>query len=265
MNQPSEDFRPLPNVGRGSSLGAKLRFFLRRFADLQIHTVVRSITPWLATASGQVLEVGCGGQSYRELLPDDCHYQGLEHEDARANFDYEQRDVTYYPGGAFPFPDGSFDCVFYTEVLEHVFEKEQFLQECRRVLKPGGKMIFTVPFQARYHYIPFDYWRFTQASIEKLLLGSGFGDIEVEARGTDVTVACYKCVSLVYRWLLSDNVLLKLWGLLWSPLVVFVLLLAHASLELALGSEFDALGYTVRSRQADHSPPSPDRTAERCG
>ncbi len=41
-----------------------------------------------------------------------------------------------------PFPDCSFDLVWSLESGEHMPNKEQFLQECYRVLKPGGKLIF---------------------------------------------------------------------------------------------------------------------------
>lgn len=41
-----------------------------------------------------------------------------------------------------PFPDNSFDLVWSLESGEHMPNKEQFLQECYRVLKPDGKLIF---------------------------------------------------------------------------------------------------------------------------
>ncbi|MEM6401469.1 MAG: methyltransferase domain-containing protein [Cyanobacteria bacterium P01_D01_bin.116] len=40
-----------------------------------------------------------------------------------------------------PFDDNSFDLVWSLESGEHMPDKQQFLQECYRVLKPGGKLI----------------------------------------------------------------------------------------------------------------------------
>ncbi|WP_310481741.1 methyltransferase domain-containing protein [Chamaesiphon sp. VAR_48_metabat_403] len=41
-----------------------------------------------------------------------------------------------------PFADNSFDLVWSLESGEHMPDKVKFLQECYRVLKPGGKLIF---------------------------------------------------------------------------------------------------------------------------
>lgn len=48
-------------------------------------------------------------------------------------------------GNKVPFPDNSFDRLICSEVLEHVIEVDDFLDEILRVLKPGGIMVFTVP------------------------------------------------------------------------------------------------------------------------
>lgn len=45
----------------------------------------------------------------------------------------------------FPVPGGHFDCVVSIDVLEHLRQDQPFLIEMRRVLKPGGKAVVTVP------------------------------------------------------------------------------------------------------------------------
>jgi SAM-dependent methyltransferase len=45
----------------------------------------------------------------------------------------------------FPFSGGHFDCVVSIDVLEHLTQDQPFLRELRRVLKPGGKAVVTVP------------------------------------------------------------------------------------------------------------------------
>lgn len=46
---------------------------------------------------------------------------------------------------AIPLPDNSMDLVILTEVLEHVVPYEHLLDEIRRVIKPGGYLILSVP------------------------------------------------------------------------------------------------------------------------
>ena len=45
----------------------------------------------------------------------------------------------------FPIPEMYFDCVVSIDVLEHLRQDQPFLSELRRVLKPGGKAVVTVP------------------------------------------------------------------------------------------------------------------------
>lgn len=42
----------------------------------------------------------------------------------------------------------SLDLLVHSDVLEHVYDTRQALRECARVLRPGGVMLFTVPFFA---------------------------------------------------------------------------------------------------------------------
>ncbi len=44
-----------------------------------------------------------------------------------------------------PFPDGAFDRVVTSEVLEHIWDDERAIAEMVRVLRPGGRLAVTVP------------------------------------------------------------------------------------------------------------------------
>jgi SAM-dependent methyltransferase len=50
-----------------------------------------------------------------------------------------------YGGSDLPLPDGSVDAAVCFEVLEHVPDEAAALAEIRRVLKPGGDFVLTVP------------------------------------------------------------------------------------------------------------------------
>jgi SAM-dependent methyltransferase len=53
--------------------------------------------------------------------------------------------VHHLPEHQFPFADNRFDCVVSIDVLEHLADDQPFLRELRRVLRPSGKAIVTVP------------------------------------------------------------------------------------------------------------------------
>ncbi len=67
------------------------------------------------------------------------------------------------------FGDASFDVVLLSNVLEHVFEHRKAVDECYRVLSPGGTLVLVVPFLYPLHDVPGDYWRFTEFTLERLL------------------------------------------------------------------------------------------------
>jgi SAM-dependent methyltransferase len=61
-----------------------------------------------------------------------------------ARLDIRVHDIEKNP---LPFPDASFSCVLFTEVLEHIAVTDPFqaIQEMKRVLAPGGLLIFSTP------------------------------------------------------------------------------------------------------------------------
>lgn len=97
-----EGFPPVPNAPPGDTVVGKALFHFRSLLDLQVSSVRRHLRPWLQERSGTLLEVGCGAQAYRYLVPTNCHYTGLDWEEAGANFNYRHPDTVYYQGDTFP-------------------------------------------------------------------------------------------------------------------------------------------------------------------
>jgi len=89
-------------------------------------------------------------------------------------------------GGALP--GDAFDCFICTQTLTYIYDVQQAVRTIRRILKPGGVLLATVPGISQMS--PYDrdrwgeYWRFTAQSLGRLL-GDVFGaaNVEVEAYG----------------------------------------------------------------------------------
>jgi SAM-dependent methyltransferase len=123
-----------------------------------------------------VLDAGAGAAPYRPLFAH-CDYvtqdwPGSVHAGARAP------DIVA-DLHRLPVEEASFDAVVCTEVLEHVAEPAVVLAELRRVLRPGGSLLLTVPFVVELHEEPDDHYRYTSHGLRGLLARAGFTDIEV--------------------------------------------------------------------------------------
>jgi SAM-dependent methyltransferase len=82
---------------------------------------------------------------------------------------------------AVPLPDECADCVLCTEVLEHLPNPGACVGEARRLLRPGGRLIVSVPFLYPVHADPGDFQRWTPDGLRQLL--RSFSKIEVFAMG----------------------------------------------------------------------------------
>ena len=54
-----------------------------------------------------------------------------------------------------PVPDNSFDFILCSEVLEHLESPVKAIHELYRIVKPGGELLITAPFNSYYHQTPF--------------------------------------------------------------------------------------------------------------
>ncbi|HKP31957.1 MAG TPA: class I SAM-dependent methyltransferase, partial [Chitinophagaceae bacterium] len=89
----------------------------------------------------------------------------------------------YFDGKHLPFPDGHFDSLFCSEVLEHIFDPDDALTEMHRVLKPGATALFTVPFCWNEHEVPYDYARYSSFGVKHLIEKNGFEVVELRKAG----------------------------------------------------------------------------------
>lgn len=110
-----------------------------------------------------MLDFGCGGQPYRELFGTRItKYIGADVAAAQG----VGIDLRLTPGARVPMEDATVDTILSTQTLEHVYDFQLYIEECKRLLRPGGILILTAPQQWRLHEVPYDYWRFTRHGLE---------------------------------------------------------------------------------------------------
>lgn len=112
---------------------------------------------------GRVLDLGCGiGHSYDRLAARETVGVDLDAE-ALAG---QQRETRVADMRDLPFGEAEFDAVLSVHSIEHVPDPEHALNEARRVVAPGGTVVFVTPNRltfARadevidpYHYVEYD-------------------------------------------------------------------------------------------------------------
>ena len=102
-------------------------------------------------ASGRVFEIGCGGGLNQRFYDRDkvTGFAGLdpsgklrEYATAEARKKGWDADIRHGYGENIPFADEEFDSVVCTFTLCSVSDAPQVLSEMRRILKPGGRLLF---------------------------------------------------------------------------------------------------------------------------
>lgn len=88
-------------------------------------------------------------------------------------------------------PDASFDYLFAFEVLEHIEDDARVLAEWTRKLRPGGRLLVSVPAHqhkfGRSDRIVGHVRRYERAELDALLASAGFTDIDVVNYGFPIT------------------------------------------------------------------------------
>lgn len=102
--------------------------------------------------------------TYREFAP---NYIGIDIEPGL------NVDLVMTGPYSIPLADESVDTVISGQCLEHVNNPFKLVLECARILKQGGHMLLTAPFQWREHKYPIDTFRYLPDGMRALMEEAG--------------------------------------------------------------------------------------------
>lgn len=142
----------------------------------------RRVKAVLPHVTGRLLDVGCGSNSLVR------HYSNGIGVDV---YPWPGADVIVHDTAALQWTSESFDTITIVAALNHIPNRAAVLNECRRVLKPGGRVIITMltPRTSRiWHWLrapwdadqrdrgmqPGEVYGFTSAQLVELFTHAGF-------------------------------------------------------------------------------------------
>lgn len=130
---------------------------MSRFNSIAIERFLRNEFSQLSgLPDGRLLDLGCGTRPYCQLYE---RRYGLH---IAGDYTIRTRIDVQLDAARLPFPADSFDVVLISEVIEHLPDADMALAEISRILKPGGLLLITWPFNYMMHEIPHDYARYTE-------------------------------------------------------------------------------------------------------
>jgi SAM-dependent methyltransferase len=161
---------------RPDSVHSEARSAQYGYVARQIRLAVEDLVRLASLRDGaRVLDYGSATSPYRAIFGTGIEFVAADLPGNPAS------DVHLNADGTLPVPDGSFDLVLSTQVLEHVLDPAIYLSECFRVLRPGGHLVLTTHGIMYFHADPSDYWRWTHEGLIKVVVDAGF-DVR-ESRG----------------------------------------------------------------------------------
>jgi SAM-dependent methyltransferase len=211
-----------------------------------LRALCRAIERMVATIAplpgSRVVDLGCGDRPYEPLFRAcGCAY-------VPCDIDGPPEVQRMEPGKPLPFAPMTAEGVVSFQVLEHVWDIEQYLGEAHRLLRPGGWLLLSTHGTWPYHPHPTDFRRWTRAGLLRELDTRGFAVEKVEpVMGLLALTTQYRLLGLRHAlqgWARLGSVLMPLAALLMNARMCVEEQLTPASVR-----EDNACVYVVLARR----------------
>jgi SAM-dependent methyltransferase len=125
-----------------------------------------------------VLDGGAGKKPYKDLFREHTYHSC----DMPGGFYSNTHDFECFLN-EIPVADRTYDAIVLTQVLEHTPNPGEVMLEINRILKPGGRLLLSVPLNAPLHGEPWHFFHFTHYGIHELSEQTGFTVSDCEKLG----------------------------------------------------------------------------------
>lgn len=121
-------------------------------------------------AGSMVLDAGAGSAPYKHLVShanyESADFEMVDKAYAKSTYVCDLRNI--------PVEEGRYDFVLFNQVMEHLPDPRSVLNELFRVMKPGGRLIYSGPLFYEEHEQPYDFFRYTSFGVNLLFKEAGF-------------------------------------------------------------------------------------------
>ena len=194
-----------------------------------------------------MVDLGCGIKPYQnEILNAADSYLGVDW----TNTDHKLNcDIVSDLNKPLLIENETVNTVVSFQVLEHLHNPQNMLDESYRILKKNGYIILTVPFQWMVHEEPYDYFRYTPFGLERMLKKAGFNDIKITPNAGFFSMIILKSNYFSKRFINSLKFLKFLFKILVVPIWFVSQLLAQFLDKLDKNKDLDCVGYTIIAKK----------------